>query len=69
MHTSKLTIVVLAFLFAPPFGADKKIIVPPGTKPGQLQPRNPDRRHAVHLRSVRRAKTRLERFPVTSKPK
>ena len=35
MHTSKWTIVVLVFLFAvPAFGADKKIIVPPGTNPG-----------------------------------
>jgi 2-iminobutanoate/2-iminopropanoate deaminase len=35
MHTSKWTIVVLVILLAAPaFGADKKIIVPPGTKPG-----------------------------------
>ena len=35
MRTSKLTIVVLAFLFAAPAsGAEKKIIVPPGAKPG-----------------------------------
>src|SRR5882672_1267690 len=35
MHTSNLTIVVLAFLFAvPAFGADKKTIVSPEAKPG-----------------------------------
>ena len=35
MHRSNLTIVVLAVLFAAPaFGAEKKIIVPPGTKAG-----------------------------------
>src|SRR3954465_14010790 len=35
MHTTKLTIVVAALLFAAPaFAADRKIIVPPGTKPG-----------------------------------
>ena len=35
MHTSNLTIVVLTFLFAAPvFGAEKKIIMPPGAKPG-----------------------------------
>lgn len=35
MHTTKLTIVVAAFLFAAPaFAADRKIIMPPGTKPG-----------------------------------
>ena len=35
MHTSKLTIVVLTLLFAAPaFSADKKIIMPPGAKPG-----------------------------------
>ena len=35
MHTPKWTIVVLVILFAAPaVGADKKIIVPPGTKPG-----------------------------------
>jgi 2-iminobutanoate/2-iminopropanoate deaminase len=35
MHTSKWTSVVLLFLFAAPaVGADKKIIVPAGTKPG-----------------------------------
>jgi 2-iminobutanoate/2-iminopropanoate deaminase len=35
MQISKSTIVVLLFVFAAPvFGADKKVIVPPGTKPG-----------------------------------
>ncbi len=35
MQTSNLTIVLLGFLFAAPaFGADTKIIVPPGAKPG-----------------------------------
>jgi|SRR5882672_80864 len=38
MHTSNLTIVVLAFLFAAPaFGADKKTIVSPEAKPGGNQ--------------------------------
>ena len=35
MNTSKSTIVGIVMLFAAPaVGADKKIIVPPGTKPG-----------------------------------
>ncbi len=35
MHTSKWTIAVLViFLAAPAFAADKKIIMPPGSKPG-----------------------------------
>ncbi len=35
MHTKNLTIAVMALLLAAPaFAADRKIIVPPGTKPG-----------------------------------
>ena len=35
VHTKNLTIAVMALLFAAPaFAADRKIIVPPGTKPG-----------------------------------
>ena len=35
VHTKNLTIVVMAVLLAAPaFAADRKIIVPPGTKPG-----------------------------------
>jgi 2-iminobutanoate/2-iminopropanoate deaminase len=35
MHTANLTIFVLTLLFATPaFSADKKIILPPGAKPG-----------------------------------
>ena len=71
MRALCLTIVLVSVLLASPaFGGDKKkIIVPPGTKPGGNYSQGILIDDTLYIFPVREAKTQPVRFPASSKPK